>query len=166
MKAQLIELTIALKSKFATLMGCAIALLSPIKYLLILVGLAILLDTIFGIYAAKKNKIKLKSSKLAKFISKMFVYQIVVITMYFLDVQLLGEFLLFFININLLLTKVTAILLIANEGFSIDEKLRMVNKDRGIAYYFKRVLGVAKYIKRESEDLKNDSDKIQDSGTF
>jgi len=157
MKEQLIQLTIALKSKFATLFACVIALLSPIKYLLALVGLAILLDTVFGIYAAKKNRIQLKSSKLAKFISKMFVYQIVVITMYFLDVQLLGEFLLYFVNIDLLATKVTAILLIVNEGFSIDEKLRMVNKERGIAYYFKRVLGLAKYIKKETEELKKDS---------
>lgn len=160
MKEQLIQLAIALKSNFLTLFACSLALLSPIKYLILMVAIAIIFDTVFGIYAAKKCNIPVRSSKLAKFISKMFVYQIVIITMFFIDVQLIGEFLLYFVNIDLFATKVTTILLIGNEGFSIDEKLRMVNKERGIKYYFKRMIGLAKYIKKETELIKKEEEEL------
>ena len=85
----------------------------------------------------------------------MFVYQATVILMFFLDVNLIGEFLFYFIDIKFLLTKVTAIMLIVNEFYSVDEKLRMVNNERGIWFYFKRLIGLTKHIKKEVKQFEN-----------
>jgi len=155
MKEQVIELMISLKTNIFIFFGVVVGLLAPIKYMLLLVGIFIIIDTIFGIYAAKKNKIKITSSRLSKIISKMFVYQATVILMFFLDVNLIGEFLFYFIDIKFLLTKVTAIMLIVNEFYSVDEKLRMVNNERGIWFYFKRLIGLTKHIKKEVKQFEN-----------
>jgi len=150
-------LLFTLKSKAMVVLGSIAALLAPIQWVLILVGMFIVLDTCFGIWAAKKTKKKLTSRRFSGFISKMFIYQLVVITVYALDKLLLGEFLLYFINIHLVLTKITAICLIFAEVFSINEKLIMV-KGKGFWSYFKRVIGLAKRIKSETEDLTEKED--------
>ena len=120
---------------------------------MLLVGFFILLDSAFGIWAAKKTKIKLTSRRLSRFITKMFVYQIVIITVYALDVLILGEFFLTLLSIPMVVTKTVALMLIANETFSIDEKIKMVNPQKGIWFYFKRLLNVGKLIKKEVDDL-------------
>jgi hypothetical protein len=153
MKENLINLLTTIKSKSAIFFGSVLALLSPIKYIMILVGVSIIIDTVFGVYTAKKLNKKISSRRLSSFISKMLVYQTVIITMYAIDVLLLGEFLLLFINIPLVATKVTALLLVINEAYSVDEKLRMLNPEKGLWFHFKRLLGIAKLIKKESEGL-------------
>ena len=150
-------LLLTLKSKALLVLGSITGLLAPIQWVLLLVGMFIVLDTCFGIWAAYKTQKKLTSRRFSKFISKMFIYQLVIITVYALDKLLLGEFLLHFINIQLVLTKVTAICLIFAEVFSIDEKLKMV-KGKDLWSYFKRVVGLAKRIKSETEDLTEKED--------
>lgn len=129
-----------------------LTLLAPIKIFVVLVGIFIFLDTCFGIWAAKMQKKPLKSSKLAKFISKLFVYNIVVITAYILDVNLLGEFFLLFLSIPLAITKITVLALVANEIYSIDEKIVNV-KGFGLWDMFKRLLGVARFIKKQKDEI-------------
>jgi hypothetical protein len=86
------------------------------------------------------------------------VYNSVVILAFALDVNLVGEFLMHIVSIHLLFTKVTAIALIVNECYSINEKLVNVT-GKGIFTYFKQVLGIAKYVKKEAKELTDDDDK-------
>jgi hypothetical protein len=154
MKQESISIFTSIKSNFFTYFTVVIGLLSPIKYILLLVGLSILADTIFGVYAAKKTGKKITSRRLSAFISKMLIYQTVVITMFAIDTLLLGEFLMLFISIPFVATKITALLLIINETISIDEKLRMLNPEKGLWFHFKRLIGIAKLVKKETEGLK------------
>jgi len=130
-----------------------ITLLAPVKWVVILVGLFILLDTAFGIWSARKTGKKITSARFSTVIGKMLVYQAVVLLFFGIDVVILGDFIKLFIGIPYTLTKSVATILIVNEGFSIDEKLKNVNPERGIWYYVKRTLGLAKKLKREAEDL-------------
>jgi hypothetical protein len=158
MKEQLIQIIIALKNNIYPLFAVAIGLLAPIQYILLLVGAFILADTVAGVWSSKKLGKKITSNRFSSVISKMLVYNSVVILAFALDVNLLGEFLLHIVSINLLFTKVAAIALITNECYSIDEKLRNVT-GKGIWFYFKRLVGIAKTIKREAEELEKKDNK-------
>jgi hypothetical protein len=148
-------LWMAFKLNAAKFLSICFALLIPIQFMLLLVGAFILADTIAGIWSSRKLGKKITSNRLSGFISKMLVYNAVVILAYALDVNLLGEFLLHLVSINLLFTKVTVIALIVNECYSINEKLVNV-KGKGIWDYAKQVLGVAKFIKKEAKELQDD----------
>lgn len=137
----------------------AIGLLSPIKYLLVIVGIFIIMDTVLGIWAAKRQKIKITSSKLSAILSKMFVYQGIVILAYTLDTLILGGIVgLFIDSIPLLVTKIATLLILTNESFSIDEKVRVLNDEKGVWFYFKRSLRIAKVLKKETKGLVSDVD--------
>jgi hypothetical protein len=152
MKQEVVSILTGLKTSIIKYFILGITLLAPIKVFMVLVGLFIFLDTCFGVWAAKQQKKPLRSSKLARFISKLFVYNTVVITAYILDVNLLGEFFLLFLSIPLAITKITVIALVVNEVYSIDEKVVNV-KGYGLWAMFKRLLGVAKFIKKQKDDL-------------
>jgi hypothetical protein len=139
-------------------------LLLPIKWVMLLVGICIIIDTGFGLWAAKRTGKKITSSRFSSVISKMLVYQLVIITFYGIDVVILGDFVKLFIGIPLVITKLTAIVLISVEGFSVDEKLKNVNgPDKGIWFYIKRLLGVAKLIKKEAGDLTEEINTIKNT---
>ncbi len=152
MKQEAIIILTNLKASIIKYTLLGLTLLAPIKIFIVLVGIFIFLDTCFGIWAARKQNQPLKSSKLAKFISKLFVYNVVVITAYILDINLLGEFFLLFLSIPLAITKITVIALVVNEVYSIDEKVINV-KGYGLWDMFKRLLSVAKFIKKQKDDL-------------
>ena len=152
MKQHVVNILTGLKTSIIKYSILGLTLLAPIKIFIVLVGLFIFLDTCFGVWAAKQQKQPLRSSKLARFISKLFVYNIVVITAYILDVNLLGEFFLLFLSIPLAITKITVLALVVNEVYSIDEKVVNV-KGYGLWNMFKRLLGVAKFIKKQQNDL-------------
>lgn len=142
------------------LIALAIGLLAPIKGLLIAVGIMIVIDTIFGVIAAKKQKKAITSNKLSGILSKMFVYQLIVIVAFALDKLILGEFTGLFVDINLLVTKVATLFIIGNELFSIDEKMRIIREGKGIWYEFKRLVGIAKLVKKETKSLEIDTDEL------
>ena len=135
------------------LLALAIGLLAPIKGLLIIIGIFILIDTVLGVLAAKKRKIKITSNRLSSMLSKMLVYQLVVILAFALDKLILGDIVAIFISVPLLITKIAALFVLANEAYSIDEKIRIVRNGKGIWYQFKRLIGTAKLIKKETKDL-------------
>lgn len=150
----------ATKLQVKYLFLAAIGLLSPIKYLLIIVFLFIILDTILGVWNANKQQIKITSAKLSAVISKTIVYQGIVILAYAIDVNLLGGIVSLFIDsVPLLLTKVITIMVLINEAFSIDEKVRSLNDDKGVWFYFTRSLRIAKFLKKETKGLISDDDK-------
>lgn len=127
-----------------------LTLLAPVKWVVLLVGIFIILDTAFGVWSAKKTGKKISSSRFSAVIGKMFVYQATVLLLFGIDVVILGDFVKLFIGIPYVITKAAALVLIVNEGYSIDEKLKNVNPDKGIWFYIKRMLGLAKRLKKRS----------------
>ena len=56
----------------------------------------------------------------------MFIYQLTIISFYFIDVSLLGEFIALFIGIPLFLTKIVTVALVSVEVFSIHENVKIL----------------------------------------
>lgn len=158
MLSELIAFWNLIKEYASVFVGTILGLLSPIQPILLLVAAFILADTVAGVWCAKKTGKKITSRKLSTFIGKMLVYSAVVILTYGLDKLLLGEFLLKVVSINLLATKVAAIALIFAEVFSISEKMEMVT-GKGLWFHFKRLLNIAKMVKKETKELTDDDDK-------
>lgn len=94
---------------------------APIQGLLISVGTAIALDTIFGIAKAIKLKDKITSRKLSNIVSKFVLYQAAVLLIFTIDVFLLGEFFKIWFSIPFFFTKIVTIILIFIEAVSIKE---------------------------------------------
>lgn len=138
-----------------------VAFFAPIVPLLILIGFAILIDTIFGIIASVKNKKPIVSSKLARILTKSIIYMSLVLLAYGIDYILIGEILLNYFKIHLLFTKLIGIGIVFVEVFSIDEKIRAFNNNKGIWYYFKRILSKGKQITASVKDIKDDIDELK-----
>jgi multisubunit Na+/H+ antiporter MnhG subunit len=132
------------------------AFLLPIKPLIVLVGVCICLDTIFGVWKAKKIGEKITSKGLSSIVSKMVLYQSSVILFFALEKFLVGDFILLFTSIPLFLTKVIATLLIGIELTSISEN---IEEATGVSIWqrIKIMLGRVKEIKNDVNDvIKND----------
>jgi hypothetical protein len=69
-----------------------IAILAPIKALILTVGFLIIADLITGIWASHKRKEKIRSSVMRRTISKAFVYQLAVISGFLVETYLLESF--------------------------------------------------------------------------
>lgn len=138
-----------------------VAFFAPIVPLLLLIGFAILIDTIFGIIASVKNKKPIVSSKLARILTKSIIYMSLVLLAYGIDYILIGEILLNYFKIHLLFTKLVGIGIVFVEVFSIDEKIRAFNNNKGIWYYFKRILSKGKQITASVKDIKDDIDELK-----
>ena len=148
-----------LKSQLAGVISIILAFLFPIRGLIIAVGLAIVLDTIIGIFKAKKlngwNSVS--SKKLSAIISKMFLYQGAIILFYMMDKFILGEFIALFIGVPLFLTKVLAATLCFIEIKSIDENIEIIT-GKSVWNRFKEMLTRAKEAKNEIQDLSEKQD--------
>ena len=124
----------------------------PIKPLLVIIGLAIAVDTIMGIWAARKQGKKITSYRMADSIKKVLMYNMVIISFYYLDVHLLSEFTkIFFPSMDLLLTKLLAMVLTSIEGFSIDEKFKIITGE-SIFERFMKLLKGFKGLKRKIDE--------------
>jgi len=66
-----------------------LALLTPIKPMLIACGFLIFCDMITGILASRKRKERIKSSEMRRSISKFLVYQITIISAFILEIYML-----------------------------------------------------------------------------
>lgn len=124
----------------------------PINNLLILVGVMIFADTFLGIWRAKKNKEVISSRKLSNVVSKFFLYEGAVVLAYILDVLLLGEFTILFIDIDFLITKVTTLTIVFVELKSLDENFKFLT-GFDIWETFKRLLRRAKEAKEDIKQL-------------
>lgn len=142
------------KIELKFLIGIACVILSPVTPLLILVGFVIFLDLFFGLWKSVKLKRRITSRGLAETLKKMFQYQLIVISMYFLDNFLIGEFVMLFISVELFVTKVVAISLILVELISINENIEFIFKIN----IFERVTKAVKSF----FDIKKSFDKYKD----
>lgn len=118
---------------------------APIQGLLISVGTAIALDTIFGISKAIKLKDKITSRKLSNIVSKFVLYQAAVLLIFTIDVFLLGEFFKIWFSIPFFFTKIVTIILIFIEAVSIKENFEEafnVNVFRLLKKFLKRSIEI------------------------
>jgi hypothetical protein len=136
-----------------TFLTAIYSFIAPIQGILLLVGVAIIFDTIAGIYCSKKLGDPILSRKLFRLAIKTFVYGGAVIIFYSMDVLLLKDIIGYFLSIPLLLTKAVATTFIFIELYSVDEKIRMVNANKGIWFYFKRLITGVKSIKQKIDKI-------------
>lgn len=154
-----------IKTKLIALLGIFIAFVAPIHGLLIAVGFAIILDTVFGILKAKKSNgwKGITSRKLSHIISKMVLYQSAVILFFFIDLFIMKDFISMFSQIPFFLTKMIGALLCFIELKSIDENVKIIT-GKSLWDRFKEMLSRGKELKEEISDLtesKKDEQPIQ-----
>lgn len=140
----------SIKSHLIGVVSIFFAFLLPIRGLLICVGFAIVIDTVMGVYKAKKlNGWKSVSSrKLSALISKMFLYEGAIILFYAMDKFIMGEFIALFIGVPLFLTKILAATLCFIEIKSIDETINLIT-GKSVWERFRELLARAKEAKEE-----------------
>jgi len=125
MKTQLNSLLMSINIKW--MVGIIIAFLAPIKALIIIVGVSIFLDTIMGIIRARKQGQRITSGKLSRLVSKMFLYQVVVVLFFSIEKYILADFILSFTTVELFLTKLVTFGLISIEIISINENYEIIS---------------------------------------
>ena len=154
MKIQLLILLASIRTSFPKLLAVLWTFFLPVSNLLFLVGFCIFLDTVFGLWKAKKLKEKISSRRLSSIISKMMLYQITVILFFLIDKFILNQIMLQFFSVPLMLTKIIALILISIKIFSIDENYRAIHQ-YGLWHAFKRAVGRAKEIKKDIDGIKD-----------
>lgn len=126
MKNQLLLLLTTLQSKPLIMFSSILSFLLPVANILLLVGFAITLDTLTGVWKSIKTGDKITSRKLSSIISKMLLYQSTILLFFMLDVFILDEIVLSFFNIHLLTTKILGLTLFSIELVSINENYKKV----------------------------------------
>jgi len=125
----------------------------PISGIIFLVGFLILIDTITGIWKAKKLKQPITSRKLSAIISKLALYEVAVIMLYLIDYWILDAIVLKFFSIPLMVTKITALTLCSIELISISENYKII--------YGLNIWDSLKNLLKRGAELKDDVDKIK-----
>lgn len=139
-----------------------VTFLSPIFGIMFLVGCAIIMDTVTGIWKAKKKKQKVTSKGLQSLVAKMFFYQGVVVLLYLLDHFILNDVVaLFWDKIPYATTKLVSLVLVWIEVLSINENYEEV-KGISIIDRVKKMVGFVKKAKDEISNFKG-KDKEEES---
>jgi hypothetical protein len=133
------------------------AFLMPISGLLFLIGFVIALDTVTGIWKSIKKKVPITSRGLSAIISKMMLYEVTVILFYMIDHFILNNIIMHFFSVELLLTKVLALILVSIEVMSINENYKAV-KGLDLWQAMKNLFARAKDIKKEVDELRHNQD--------
>ena len=126
MKTQLSLLILSIQSKILTLISICLAFFLPISGILLMIGVLIVIDTVAGIWKAKKIGEKITSRRLSAIISKLALYEVTVIMFFLIDVFILNDIILTFFSVPFMLTKVVALVLASIEVMSINESWKQV----------------------------------------
>jgi len=118
-----------------------------------MIGVLICIDTITGIWKAKKIGEKITSRKLSAIISKLALYEVTVIMFFLIDRFILNDIILTFFSVPFMLTKVVALVLASIEVMSINESYKQV-KNIDLWSSLKNLLA-------RSAEIKNDINKIK-----
>ena len=153
MKAQISLLLISIQSELLTLISICFAFFLPISGILLMIGVLICIDTITGIWKAKKLGEKITSRKLSSIISKLALYEVTVIMFFLIDKFILNDIILTFFSVPFMLTKVVALVLASIEVMSINENYKAV-KSIDLWSSLKNLLA-------RSAEIKNDINKIK-----
>jgi hypothetical protein len=157
MRLQLAILLATIKQSFTQILTVIGAFFLPISGILFLIGFAIVVDTITGIWKAKKLKIQITSRKLSTIISKMMLYEVAVIGFYLIDFWILNDIIMKFFSIPLMLTKILSLVLVSIEVISINENIKAV-KGLDIWSAFKQLLQRSKEIKTDIDGVRYNKD--------
>lgn len=157
MKTQLYILTTKLKLYSTKLMAIILSFFLPIVGILILIAASVILDTITGIWKAKKLKQPITSRRLSAIVSKILLYEATVMLFYAMDYFLLNDIVISFFSIELLTTKVLALVLVSIEIISINENYRAIyQKDLWDA--LKNLFARAKEVTSDFKNIKKNED--------
>ena len=137
------------------LLAALLLFFAPIQQLVMVVGLAITLDTFTGIYKSVKlgGWRSIRSRKLSNIISKLVLYEVSIILLYPIDKFLLNELLLNVVSVQFFSTKVACVLLILVELTSIKENIEAALKIN-IWQILKKAINRAKELKDDIDDIK------------
>jgi len=155
MKTQVLLLTTKLQTYSTKLMAIICSFFLPIVGILILIACSVLLDTITGIWKAKKLKQPITSRRLSAIMSKILLYEATVILFYLIDYFLVNEIVYSFFSIEMLVTKVLALTLVSIEVVSINENYRAIYQ-KDIWSALKNLFARAKEV---TQDFKNINEK-------
>ena len=153
MKVQLAILLSSIQKYIIQLLAVVGSFFLPISGILFLIGFAILVDTLTGIWKSKKLGVPITSRKLSAIISKLMLYEVAVILFYLIDRFILNDIILVFFSIPLMLTKILALVLVSIETLSISENIKAV---KGIDLWQSMKLLFAR-----ARDIKQDIDTIK-----
>ena len=153
MKIQLFILLTNIRIASPKLLAIIGAFFLPISGILFLIGFAILLDTLTGIWKSKKLGIPITSRKLSAIVSKFFLYEVAVIGFYLIDYFILNDIILVFFSIPLMLTKILSLVLVSIECISINENIKAV-KGVDIWQALKNLFARATEIKGDLNEIK------------
>jgi hypothetical protein len=157
MKLQLAILISSIQKYIIQLFAVVSAFFLPISGILFLIGFAILVDTITGIWKAKKLKIKITSRGLSAIVSKLFLYEVAVILTYLIDYYILNDIIMQFFSVPLMLTKILSLVLVSIEAISISENYKAV-KGIDIWSALKNLLQRSKEIKKDIDGVRHSQD--------
>ena len=153
MKVQLAILISSIQKSSLQLLAVISTFFLPITGILFLIGFSIVIDTITGIWKAKKLGIPITSRKLSAIISKLMLYEIAVILFYLIDRFILNDIILTFFSVPLMLTKILSLVLVSIEVMSISENYKAV---KGIDLW-----QAMKLLFARARDIKQDIDTIK-----
>lgn len=122
-----------------------LAVLAPIKAILLVAGFLIVADLLTGILAAKKRGESINSAGLRRTITKIFVYQLAIITGFLIEKYMLSDF--------LPISKIAASIVGTVEGLSIYENLNTIEGTN----VFKKIVNL---LGSQNDELKK---KIEES---
>ena len=157
MKTQLYILTTKIKLYSTKLMAIILSFFLPIVGILILIAASVILDTITGIWKSKKLKQPITSRRLSAIISKILLYEATVMLFFAMDKFLLNDIVSSFFSIDLLTTKVLALVLVSIEVISINENYYAIyQKDLWDA--LKNLFARAKEVTSDFKNIKKNED--------
>ena len=153
MKLQLSILLSSIQKSSLQLLAVVSTFFLPITGILFLIGFAIVIDTVTGIWKSKKLGVPITSRKLSAIISKLMLYEVAVILFYLIDRFILNDIILTFFSVPLMLTKILALVLVSIEVMSISENYKAV---KGIDLW-----QAMKLLFARARDIKQDIDTIK-----
>ncbi len=152
MKTQLLILQLKLKAYSMQLLGIISSFFMPISGILILIGVSVIVDTITGVWKSRKMKAPITSRKLSAVISKILLYEVTVMLFYLIDYFIINDIVLTFFSVELLITKILALVLVSIEVISLNENIKAV---KGIDLWtsLKNLFSRAKEVTQDFKDI-------------
>ena len=150
-------LTTKLKLYSMQLFAIVSSFFLPISGILILIGVSVIVDTITGVWKSKKLGTPITSRKLSAVISKILLYEVTVMLFYLIDYFIINDIVLTFFSVELLITKILALVLVSIEVISLNENIKAV---KGIDLWtsLKNLFRRAKEVTQDFKDI-NAKDK-------
>lgn len=144
---------LSMSSLLNTVLNFLLAIILPVQVYLLLIGGVILMDSYYGILLVRKEKGKFSALKMFKGIrNKIAIYTPAMLGVYWLDMHLLNEFVLQFINIQSAVTKIGCAVLISTELSSINENINKIT-GTSLRQRLKNLFRVAKDVKNDYDDI-------------